>query len=93
MFAWPSILAGDEFAADRTRIETLFVARDADPSQAGLGTENYRQIEQAATTMSDHLHSLIHQMSPDVYIPASKFLKNLEYAGRFAPSTQLASAK
>ncbi|HUY32546.1 MAG TPA: hypothetical protein VMV69_07165 [Pirellulales bacterium] len=93
VFTWPPVLGGDEFAADRTRIETLFGARDADPSQAGLGTDNYRQIRRAVTMMSDHLHSRIDQMSPDEYIPASKFLKSLEYEGRFAPGAQLASAK
>ncbi|HUY32547.1 MAG TPA: hypothetical protein VMV69_07170 [Pirellulales bacterium] len=93
VFAWPPILGGDEFANDRTQIEALFGARDADPNQAGLGTDNYRQIRRAVTMMSDHLHSLIDQMSPDEYIPASRFLKNLEYAGRFAPGAEMASAK
>ena len=92
VFVWPPSLASDEFAADRAQIEALFGARGADPSAAGLGTANYREIKQAVTMMADHLHSLIHQMSPDEYIPASKFLKGLEHEARFAPSAARASA-
>ena len=93
VFNWPKTLANDEFGDDRTRIEALFVARDAEPSAAGLGTANYREIKQAITMMSDHLHSLIHEMSPDEYIPSSKFLKSLEFEARFAPGAAMASAK
>jgi len=93
VFVWPQSLGGDEFASDRTQIEALFAARDADPSAAGLGTANYREIKQTVMMMSDHLHSLIHQMSPDEYIPSSKFLKSLEFEARFAPGDAVASAK
>jgi len=93
VFVWPKSLAGDGFAHDREHIEALFGARDADPSAAGLGTANYREIKQAVTGMSDHLHSQIKEMGSDEYIPASKFLKSLEYEARFAPSTEMASGK
>jgi hypothetical protein len=92
VFVWPQNLASDEFTDDRAQVEALFAARDADPSAAGLGTDNYRQIRFAVTMMSDHLHSLIDQMSPDEYIPASKFLKALEHEARFAPGAAMASA-
>ena len=89
VFVWPQNLASDEFANDRRPIEALFEVRDADPSAAGLGTTNYRQIRVAVTMLSDHLHSLIHEMSPDEYIPCSKFLKSLEYEARFvAPGAE-----
>jgi len=89
VFVWPQNLASDEFANDRRPIEALFEVRDADPSAAGLGTTNYRQIRVAVTMLFDHLHSLIHEMSPDEYIPCSKFLKSLEYEARFvAPGAE-----
>ncbi len=93
VFVWPRSLAGDGFANDRSHIEALFGARDADPSAAGLGTANYREIKQAVMGMSDHLHSRIKEMGPDEYIPASKFLKSLEYEARFGPGTEMAAAK
>jgi hypothetical protein len=93
VFVWPHSLAGDGFANDRDQIEALFGARDADPSAAGLGTANYRQIKQAVTEMSDHLHSQIDEMSPDEFLPASKFLKSLEYEARFASGAEVVSTK
>jgi hypothetical protein len=85
VFAWPKTLTGQEFADDRTHIETLFEARDADPTQSGLGTNNYHQIKKAIATMSDHLHSQIKEMGQDEYIQADKFLKSLEHNARSAP--------
>ena len=93
VFVWPQSLAGDGFANDRTQIEALFGARDADPSAAGLGTANYREIKQAVGRMSDHLHSQIKEMSPDEFIPASKFLKSLEYEARFVSRSEVVSTK
>ena len=84
VFGWPQVLAGEVFAADRTQIETLFAARDAEPHASGLGSENYRQIKHDVAAMNDRLHAQIHEMSPDEYIAASKFLKSLEFEARFA---------
>jgi hypothetical protein len=93
VFVWPQSLAGEGFANDRAQIEALFGSRDADPSAAGPGTANYREIKQAVAQMSDHLHSQIDEMSPDEFLPASKFLKSLEYEARFSPGAEVASAK
>jgi hypothetical protein len=93
VFVWPQGLAGDGFAYDRTRIEALFGARDAEPSAAGLGTANYREIKHAVAAMSDHLDGQIKEMAPNEYIPASKFLKKVEYEARFTRGEEIAAAK
>jgi hypothetical protein len=92
-FVWPAVLGADEFANDRSEIDSLFAARDAEPQLAGLGSDNFHQIKKSARKMSDHLFAEIKQISPDEYIAASKFLKRLEFEARYAPASEVVSAK
>jgi hypothetical protein len=80
---WPPVLKGKDFDDNRHELEGLFATAAADPSDAGLGTQNCRDIQRAVTQLSDKLHSKIKDYSPDEYIPASKFLKSLGYEARF----------
>jgi hypothetical protein len=79
---WPALLNRREFDGSRARLEGLFAEASADPHGSGLGTQNYRDIQDAVGEMSDKLHSEIKQFSPDEYIPASKFLKSLSFEAR-----------
>ncbi len=89
---WPAVLGTGGFANDRSQIDALFVARDADPQAAGLGSDNFHQIRTSIGKMSNHLVAEIKQISPDEYIAARKFLKRLEFEARYAPSSEVMSA-
>lgn len=80
---WPQVLKGKDFDENRHELEGLFATAAADPSDAGLGTQNYRDIQHAVAKLSDKLHSKIKDYSPDEYIPARKFLTSLGYEARF----------
>ncbi|HEV3342655.1 MAG TPA: hypothetical protein VG125_19945 [Pirellulales bacterium] len=79
---WPALLNRAEFKDDRARLEGLFSEAAADPHGSGLGTQNYRDIQDAVGQMNDRLRSEIKQFGPDEYIPASKFLKSLAFEAR-----------
>jgi hypothetical protein len=79
---WPGLLNRPQFDDNRARLEGLFAEASADPHGSGLGTQNYRDIQDAVGEMSDKLHAGIKQFSPDEYIPASKFLKSLAFSAR-----------
>jgi hypothetical protein len=79
---WPALLRRPEFADKRAHVEELFAQAVADPHEAGLGTQNYRDIRDAIGDMSDDLHSEIGHFTPDEYIAASKFLKSLAFEAR-----------
>ncbi|HVX15346.1 MAG TPA: hypothetical protein VHC22_29420 [Pirellulales bacterium] len=89
---WPELFHRAEFDDGRTKLEGFFRKAADDPHGSGLGTQNYRDIEQAAEDMSDQLHSEIAQFSPNEYIAASKFLKGLVHQaslpGAGAPEKQ-----
>lgn len=91
-FHWPQVLAGKEFAADRKKIEGLFVARVNDPYHSGLGSENARDIEHAVEAMNDRLHAKIDKISADEYLSGSKFLQSLSYAAQSDASAPAAVA-
>jgi hypothetical protein len=79
---WPALLNRPEFKDDRARLEDLFAEGAADPHGSGVGTQNYRDIQDAVATMRDRLHSEIKQFGPDEYIPATKFLRSLAFEAR-----------
>ncbi|HWB08519.1 MAG TPA: hypothetical protein VG826_04820 [Pirellulales bacterium] len=89
---WPALLKRPEFADDRARVEDLFAQAAGDPHDAGLGTQNYRDIQNAVGAMNDTLHSEIKDFTPDEYIPATKFLKSLAFEAR-APGRNAMAAK
>lgn len=89
---WPGLLNRPEFKDDRSRLENLFAAGAADPHGSGLGTQNYRDIQDAVAAMSDKLHSEVKQVAPDEYIPATKFLKSLAFEAR-APGRDAMTTK
>jgi hypothetical protein len=87
---WPGLLNRPEFNDGRARLENLFVEAAADPHGSGLGTQNFRDIQDAVNEMSDKLHSEIAKFKPDEYIPASKFLKSLAFQARMPGADALA---
>jgi hypothetical protein len=90
--SWPSTLKEPEFAAERAKIDDLFAKRLVDPQDAGLGTHNYRDIQQAVATMNDTLHAKVGKIGADEYIAAHKFLQSLGYEARFAPYSHVAAS-
>jgi hypothetical protein len=56
-----------------------------DPSEAGLGTHNYRETQRVV----NDLHDKIDQIDPDEYTAASKFLRSVAFESRFAPESHL----
>lgn len=89
---WPPALKEAEFASERDKLESLFAERADDPGKSGLGTRNYREVQRTLADLHDKLHDEISQISPDAYIAATKFLKNVGYEARFAPDSHLAAA-
>ncbi|HVA45246.1 MAG TPA: hypothetical protein VNH11_02570 [Pirellulales bacterium] len=89
---WPALLTRPEFNDERAKLEGLFAQWATDPHGSGLGTQNYRDIQHAATALSDKLHSEIQDFSANEYIAASKFLKSLAYAAS-KPSTETVAKK
>lgn len=81
---WPEILKSSPFAADRKRLEQLFVDRAGTAS--GLGTDNYHEIRQAADVMQDRLQGMVKDITPDEYIQGHRFLSSLSFEGRFSQS-------
>lgn len=78
---WPATLQDDEFAAARLTLDQLFADRAA--GQAGLGTDNYRQIQAVARQLKSHLQQYVTVLSPAEYMQASKFIDRLGYEARF----------
>ncbi|HQU45354.1 MAG TPA: hypothetical protein PK867_21235 [Pirellulales bacterium] len=89
---WPALLTRPEFNDDRAKLEGLFAQWAADPHGSGLGTQNYRDIQHAATALGDKLHSEIKDFSANEYIAASRFLKSLAYEAS-KPSTETVAKK
>lgn len=92
MIEWPPLLTRSEFDGARGRLEGLFSEAAGDPHGSGLGTQNYRDIQQVVGEMSDTLHSEIKQFGPDEYIAATKFLKSLAFEAR-TPSSDVVAKK
>jgi hypothetical protein len=79
---WPGLLNRPELDDSRARLDDLFADAADDPHDSGLGTQNFRDIQEAVAEMSDKLRSESRQFGTDEYILAEKFLKNLGYAAR-----------
>lgn len=88
---WPEIFLREEFAANRTAIETWFAERSAHPYAAGRNTESAREIHRLTDHMHDTLRTLIQTIPPEEFIAGNKFLNSLAYEGRFAPDSTFAS--
>ncbi|MBN1393717.1 MAG: hypothetical protein JW959_01615 [Pirellulales bacterium] len=74
---WPILLTGDSFAADRVALQDLFAAR------AYHGTLNADEFHKATHLIDRMLAALkdgIHDVPPQQYVAAKKFLERLAYA-------------
>ena len=78
---WSAALEAPEFADCRKQLDRLFAERA--PSDSGLKSENYRQIQKAAREMGKLLSSKFRQMEQMEFLVARKFLDSLAYEARF----------
>jgi len=78
---WPEALQGDDFAADRKRIEELFELR----AHSSGGTHVSHEIRLKADDMLTSLKQHVTEIAPNEYVSARKFLDSLSYEVQFAP--------
>ena len=88
---WPSAFDDAEFAGERSEIDELMARRTL--GDAGIGTENHRQVAAAVAKMQSKLKDRIQEMSTPEYITAKKFLTSLAFEARFAPGIEGLAAK
>jgi hypothetical protein len=89
---WPARLQGDEFAAERTRLERLFAERT--PDNSGINSSGYGEVQRLTRQMRSQLARQAKQLSAEEYTLARKFLDSLGYEARFeaaSASTQVAA--
>lgn len=85
---WPATLEANAFAVARTELEILFEERAN--GSAGLGTENYRQIQQVARRLKAALQDQVTRLDSSEYMQAKKFIDSLSFEARF-PAPQAAA--
>jgi hypothetical protein len=88
--AWPAALRGDELAAQREHLQTLFAARNA---ADGVGSANYHEVVNATAEMREFLKGQINELNTSEYIAARKFLDSLAYEAKFAPGIEGVASK
>jgi len=74
---WPGTLNGDEFAAERETLNTVFMKRVG--SNSGLTSDSYSVIKTNVASMEQKLLAQIDLMSPAEYAAAKSFLAGLDY--------------
>jgi hypothetical protein len=75
--AWPRWLKGDEFAADRQKVEQLFSER---ARKGGLGREDYIKAREVTDQMLAALKKEVRNTPPADYVAAKQFIESLAYA-------------
>ena len=89
--AWPAVLAGEEFAAERTALDKAFAGRTA--RDVGVSTAFNREVRELTAQMQTKLRERLETMSPLEFIAAKKFLTSVSFeAQQPLVSTGLASA-
>jgi len=83
---WPATLNDTLFAAERAEIDDAMAHRTM--GDAGVGSESYVRINEAATSIQAKLKDNIRSMSPTEYLAAKKFVTRLAYEARFAPGVE-----
>jgi hypothetical protein len=90
--AWPAVLAGDEFAAERAAIDKAFAGRRAD--DVGVSTSFYNQVRKLTDEMQEKLRASLGTMSSVEFIAAKKFLASVAHESHLpVAAAGLASAE
>lgn len=79
---WPPLLREKQFSEVRYQLDQLFHQRK--PHDSGLNSENYDQIKRQCEALQAILAPMIHQVDPQEFTGASRFVKGLEFEARFA---------
>jgi hypothetical protein len=79
--AWPALLQGADFKADRAILEKLFADRAA--SHGAIGAGGYNQIRDAVDAALDKLKTHIQQVPTREYNQSRNFLTSLGYEANF----------
>ncbi len=74
---WPMLLQSDDFAADRAKLEEIFVQS---ASSGTIGRENYMKARDTTRAMLGDLKQQVREVPPEQYVIAKKFLQSLAYA-------------
>jgi hypothetical protein len=77
--AWPLLLEEAHYDRYREALEALFAARAADGQ---IGPDAYREIDRLAGKMLELLKGCIHEVPPEEYMIARRFLESLAYEAR-----------
>jgi len=75
--AWPAVLSGEEFAAERAAIDKAFAGRRAD--DVGVSTAFHNQVRKLTGEMQEKLKTRLDTMSPAEFIAAKKFLASVSH--------------
>jgi hypothetical protein len=75
--SWPAVLTSDDFAAERSALDQVFVGRKA--QDVGVSTDFHREVRELTSAMAAKLRSRIDTMSPMEYIAAKKFLTSVTF--------------
>lgn len=78
---WPRLLRADVFEEQRTRIEQLFAYRAEHPTS--IAPDFYATAKDEVDAMYAELKKHIRDVPSNQYIPASKFLRQLDYELKF----------
>lgn len=79
--AWPRTLEAADFAAARSELDGLFAERAK--GAGGLGSDNFRRIQQVAGQMKSALQEQVTELDSTEYMQAKKFIDSLCYEARF----------
>jgi hypothetical protein len=90
--AWPAVLSGDQFAAERAALDKAFAGRRAD--DAGVSTAFHGEVRKLTGQMQEKLKDRLDTMSPAEFIAAKKFLASVAHESHLpVAAAGLASAE
>jgi hypothetical protein len=75
--AWPAVLTGDEFAAERMALDRTFQVRS--PADVGAATSFYGTVHRLTSSMEAKLKDQLGQLSSAEFLAGQKFLMGLAY--------------
>jgi hypothetical protein len=83
---WPAVLQSPQFTAYRADIDRAMSMRE--PSNSGLGSDNFRSVKLAVDSMQETLKANVDAIPPAEYVQAKKFLTSLQWEAqhRMAPT-------
>jgi len=80
---WPLLLTSDEFAGDRSELESVFARR---ASCSAIGLEDYLKIRDTTDQMLAKLKGQIREAPARQYIIAKRFVESLAYEADLPPA-------